>query len=98
MARSRPVFALLGSLVLASLAAAEGRPPILVTDPSARTYRAAIQEFERARQVWTAGLISQEEFDRNKNALDEAEARRREAEARIALVRKQSPEIGRAHV
>lgn len=45
MARSRPVFALLGSLVLASLAAAEGRPPILVTDPSARTYRAAIQEF-----------------------------------------------------
>ena len=45
MARSRPVLALAAALALASTAMAEGRPPILVTDPSARTYRAAIQEF-----------------------------------------------------
>lgn len=54
--------------------------------------QAAIQEFERAKQLWTAGLISQDAFDRAHNNLEEAEAKRREAEARIALVRKQSPE------
>jgi hypothetical protein len=45
MARSRPVLALVAALALASTAIAESRAPILVTDPSARSYRAAIQEF-----------------------------------------------------
>lgn len=54
--------------------------------------QATIQEYQRAKQLWTAGLISQDAFDRVHNNLEEAEAKRREAEARIALVRKQSPE------
>jgi TolB protein len=45
MARLRPTAALVAVLALGSSALAEGRPPILVTDPSARTYRAAVQEF-----------------------------------------------------
>jgi TolB protein len=45
MARFFPVVAFAAALALASTAMAESRPPILVTDPSARTYRAAIQEF-----------------------------------------------------
>jgi TolB protein len=45
MARSYSFSALVAALALASTALAESRPPILVTDPSARTYRAAIQEF-----------------------------------------------------
>jgi len=54
--------------------------------------RAAQQDLERDQELWTSGLISQEAFDRTKNYFNEAEARRREAEAQIAIVRKQSPD------
>jgi multidrug resistance efflux pump len=53
---------------------------------------AARQEFARAQQVWTAGLISMEEFEGVKHALEQAVARTHEAEAEIALARKSSPE------
>jgi putative peptide zinc metalloprotease protein len=53
---------------------------------------AARQEFERAQQAWTLGVLPRDRFDEAKSALEEAEARRREAEAQIALVRKSSPE------
>ena len=45
MTRSRLLTALAAAVALASATQAESRPPILVTDPSARTYRAAVQEF-----------------------------------------------------
>jgi multidrug efflux pump subunit AcrA (membrane-fusion protein) len=54
--------------------------------------QAAIQEFDRARQLWTAGLISQDTFDGADNKLEQARARTRQSEARIALARKQSPD------
>ena len=54
--------------------------------------QAAQQDFARDQELSTSGLISQEAFDRTINDLAEAEARRREAEAQIALVRKQSPD------
>ena len=54
--------------------------------------QATLQDFDRAQQLWTAGLISQDAFDSAANVHQEAEAKRREAEARIALVRKQSPD------
>lgn len=60
---------------------------------TARTHeQAALQDFDRAQQLWTAGLISQDAFDSAGNDREQAEAKRREAEARIALVRKQSPD------
>jgi len=52
---------------------------------------AAAQDFARSQQLWTNGLISEEELVRNRNALAAASARREEVEARIALVRKESP-------
>jgi putative peptide zinc metalloprotease protein len=53
---------------------------------------AAKREFDRSRELWTAGLVSKESFDKAENELEEALARRREAEAEIALVQKSSPE------
>lgn len=41
----RAVIGLAGALLVASLAAAEDRPPVVVTDPNARTFKAAVQEF-----------------------------------------------------
>ena len=71
------------------------REEIRVSERALETARAheqaALQDFDRAQQLWTAGLISQDAFDSAGNVREEAEARRREAEARIALVRKQSP-------
>ena len=72
------------------------REEIRVSERALETARAheqaALQDFDRAQQLWTAGLISQDAFDSAGNVREEAEARRREAEARIALVRKQSPD------
>ena len=61
-------------------------------DTALTVEQAAQQNFERDQELSTSGLISQETFDRTINDLEEAEARRREAEAQIALVRKQSPD------
>ena len=72
------------------------REEIQVSERALETARAheqaALQDFDRHQQLWTAGLISQDAFDSAGNVREEAEARRREAEARIALVRKQSPD------
>jgi multidrug resistance efflux pump len=53
---------------------------------------AAQREFERSRELWTLGLVSKESFDKAENELESTLARRREAEAEIALVQKSSPE------
>ncbi len=52
--------------------------------------QAARQDFDRAQQLWTEGLISKDGFDREQNDLEQAQSRRRKAEADLALVRKQS--------
>jgi multidrug resistance efflux pump len=54
--------------------------------------QAAKSEFERAQQLWTLALLSKNDFDQAQNSLEEAVARRHEAEAQIELVRKASPE------
>ncbi len=53
--------------------------------------RTASQNLERHRQLWSSELIAKEIFDGSQNAFREAVARRAEAEARLALVRKESP-------
>ena len=52
---------------------------------------AARQKFERDQRAWTLGVLPRDKFDESKSALGEAEAKRREAEAQIELVRKSSP-------
>jgi len=63
----------------------------------------AEKDFERDQQAWTNGIIPQQRFDHAENALEEARARRREAEAQLELARKLSPtsraeEIERLHL
>jgi multidrug resistance efflux pump len=63
----------------------------------------AQRDFERDQQAWTSGVISRQTFEHSDNALQEARARRREAEAQLALARKLSPqsraeEIERLHL
>ncbi len=63
----------------------------------------AQRDFERDQQAWTNGIIPQQTFDHAKDALEEARARRREAEAQLELARKLSPtsraeEIERLHL
>jgi multidrug efflux pump subunit AcrA (membrane-fusion protein) len=72
------------------------REEIRVQERALETSRAqevaARQEFERAQQAWTLGVLPKDRFDDAKSALEQAEARRREAEAQIELVKKSSPE------
>ena len=63
----------------------------------------AQKDFARDQQAWTGGIIPQQKFDNTENALEEARARRREAEAQLELARKLSPtsraeEIERTHL
>jgi multidrug resistance efflux pump len=63
----------------------------------------ADKDFVRSQQSWTSGIISREAFEHTENALQEARARRREAEAQVELARKLSPasrseEIERLHL
>jgi len=63
----------------------------------------AQRDFARDQQAWTSGVISKQAFDHAENALEEARARRHEAEAQLALARKLSPtsraeEIERLHL
>jgi multidrug efflux pump subunit AcrA (membrane-fusion protein) len=63
----------------------------------------ALKDFARDQQAWTSGVISRQVFDHAENALEEARARRREAEAQLELARKLSPtsrseEIERIHL
>lgn len=72
------------------------REEIRVKERALETTRAeeeaAAREFDRARDLWTNALISQDAFDRAKDALERAQARRREAEAQRELARKSSPD------
>jgi multidrug resistance efflux pump len=47
----------------------------------------AQQNFARAQDLWTMGLISKEVFDQADNALNEAVSKRRKAEAELARAR-----------
>jgi multidrug resistance efflux pump len=63
----------------------------------------AQKDFERDQQSWTVGIIPKQTFDHSENALEEARARRREAEAQLELAQKLSPtsraeEIERIHL
>jgi putative peptide zinc metalloprotease protein len=63
----------------------------------------ADKDFVRSQQSWTNGIISRETFEHSENALQEARARRREAEAQVELARKLIPasrteEIERLHL
>ncbi|MGH9333299.1 MAG: HlyD family secretion protein, partial [Vicinamibacteria bacterium] len=68
------------------------REEIRVKEQALKT--AAIQEdtakrdLVRSSELWTSGLISKEQFDRDESGLAEATARRREAEAGLELARK----------
>jgi multidrug resistance efflux pump len=52
--------------------------------------RAARQEFERVQQLWTAGLLSREQFDQVQSELQQAESERGRQEAQVQLTRKDS--------
>ncbi len=73
----------------------------------------AKQDLSRAQELWTSGLISKEQYDRAENLLEEATAKRRKAEAELAIAIKQrdqsrrettesgmgtNPEVQEAHI
>ncbi len=52
--------------------------------------QAARQEFERVQQLWTAGLLSREQFDQAQSELQQVESEGRRQEAQVQLTRKAS--------
>jgi multidrug resistance efflux pump len=71
------------------------REEIRVQERAVETARAraaaAKQDFERALELWTNGLVAREEFDKAQSELDQAESELRRQEAQGQLVRKASP-------
>jgi multidrug resistance efflux pump len=71
------------------------REEIRVQERALETARAravaARQEFERAQELWSSGLVAREEFDRALAQLQEAESEQRRQEAQVQLVSKASP-------
>jgi multidrug resistance efflux pump len=71
------------------------REEIRVQERALETARARTvasrQEFERAQELWSSGLVARETFDQALAELQEAESEQRRQEAQVQLVTKASP-------